>query len=352
MLLPIPLGRLVSVWRSGAYDDQFQFHEGESPIMKIGLFTLAFFLLAASSGANGQSERDYPRKSVRILVSFSPGATVDITTRLASKFLQERLKQPFIVENRPGAGGLIGAQELARATPDGYTLLACANNTFYAHLTTKNVNFDWRKDLTPIARMVGGGLMLSVHASVPVRTLAEFVTYAKANPGKLNLADAGTLNPVTEEIKSMLGINLTSITYKGGAPAFQALMTGESQVQVLGLYQAIALEEQGKGRALVYTSIPRHPKMPHVPTLSESGFPGYTGGFWTGFVAPGGTPTGIVRTLNLAINALNKDPEMVKFYEKNGYDTYDDTPAQMQATIENEVQRFTKVFANLGVMPQ
>ena len=320
--------------------------------MKTLTLAAAAIAILAGTSAFGQAPSNYPTRQVRIVANSTPGASIDISARLVASWLEKRLKQPFVVENKPGGNGTIGANEVVRSEPDGYTLLVAASSIEYADLTIKELPYDWRKDIKPVAKIAGAGLMLTVASSVPAKNLAEFVAYAKARPGALNQGNAGSLHPVMEEVKSLLGIEIQNVMYKGGAPVTAALASDEIQLAFLGTFQTLALEKLGKARAIAFTSDKRDTRFPSIPTIAESGFPGFNGGFWIGLFVRTSVPAAIVDRLNAEVNAMNKDPASLKVYESQGYETYDARPDQIRAQMLDEAARAAKAFTKAGVKPE
>jgi tripartite-type tricarboxylate transporter receptor subunit TctC len=306
----------------------------------------------AALGATTALAQSYPSRPVTIVANSAPGASIDISARVVANWAEKHLRQPFVVENRPGANGNIGANAVLQAKPDGYTLLVASDSLVTTHLVVKDTPYAWQRDFIPIAKIAGSGLVMTVSNAVPVKNLTEFVAYGKANPGKLNQGLSGSVNAVMEEVKSMLGIQVTNVMYKGGAPVTAALASGEVQLGFMGIFQAIPLREQGKVTLVAYTSGRRHPRLPDVPTVAEQGYPGYNGGFFIGLFAPAGTPKDVVDVLNRQVNAMNKDADTLARYDKQGYETYDVTPAAMREELVDIDKRATKVFAAIGVKPQ
>ena len=319
--------------------------------------TAAIAVLAMTAGmvfsAHAQNRAsDYPNRPVKVVAASAPGASIDITSRMVAAWLQGRLKQPFVVENRPGAGGVIGTEIVVKSPPDGYTLLGYAPGLSYQTLFIKNVPYDWTKDITPIGIMAGSGYAVTISSVVPARNLGEFIAYAKANPGKLNNGLAGGLVPEIEEMKAKLGVQIENIMYKGGAPAVTALSAGEVQLMFAGIFQALPMVQGGKAKVLAYTGLKRHHAMPDVPTLAESGFPGYSAGFWLGLFGPGGLPAELAQKLNREIREMNQNPETLDRYKAQGYEVYDVTPEGTRETMLDFSRRAQIVVQRLGIKPE
>src|SRR5467141_2457117 len=246
------------------------------------------------------SALDYPTRPVRVIVPFAPAGAVDIVARLIGPWLSERLGQQFIVENRPGAGGNIGTEVVVNAPPDGYTLLLVGGyNAINATLYDK-LNFNFIRDIAPVASIVRVPLVLVVNPSFPARTVPDFIAYAKANPGKINMASAGVGSSphVSGELfKMMAGVNLVHVPYRGAGPALIDLLGGQVQVMFATMPSSIEYIRGGKLRALAVTTATRSPVLPDIPTVAEF-VPGYESSFWTGICAPKNTPAEIVDKLN------------------------------------------------------
>ena len=266
-------------------------------------------LLAVSCVAWAQS---YPIKPVRLIVGFAPAGGTDITARLIGQWLSERLGQQFIIENRPGAGSNIATEAVVRAPPDGYTLLvATSANAFNATLYDK-LNFNFIRDIAPVAGIIIVPDVMVVHPSVPAKTIPELIAYAKANPGKINIASGAIGGPghvATELFKMMTGTDMPLVSYRSGGPALTDLLGGQVQVMFATMPSSIGYVRAGKLRALAVTIATRSPVLPDLPTVAEF-VPGYEFSFWTGIGAPRTTPAEIVDKLNKEVNAALDDPKM------------------------------------------
>ena len=254
----------------------------------------------------------YPTRPVRLIVGFAPSGATDIMARLIGQWLSERLGQQFIVENRPGAASNIATEAVVNALPDGYTLLVATsvnaiNTTLYDKL-----NFNLIRDIAPVASIHREPFLVEVNPSVPVKTVPELIAYAKANPGKINMATAGigSGNHIAGELfKMMTGVTLVHVPYRGAGPALVDLLGGQVQVMFATMSSSIEYVRGGKLRALAVTTATRSPVLPDIPTVAEF-VPGYESSFWTGVGAPKNTPTEIVDKLNKEINAALADPKM------------------------------------------
>jgi tripartite-type tricarboxylate transporter receptor subunit TctC len=206
--------------------------------------------------------------------------------------------------------------------------------------------------LDPIAIMAGSGYAITIPTSVPATTLQEFVAYAKANPNKLNQGLAGGFLPEGEEVKEMLGVKIENVMYRGGAPLTTAIAAGEVQLMFAGVFQGIALRQSGKARMIAYTGLERHPALPDVPTLAESGFPRYATGFWLGLFGPAGLPPGLIEMLNREIREMDKAPETLDRYKALGYEAYDYSPEQVRQELRSLNERATVIVQRLGIKPE
>jgi tripartite-type tricarboxylate transporter receptor subunit TctC len=316
------------------------------------LVAVAILAALLPGAAEAQKADEYPNKAIRIIAASTPGASIDIISRIAGNWLQTRWKQSVIVENRPGAFGVIAADVVAKSPPDGYTLLVYATSLAYQASLVKNVPYDWTRDITPVAMLAGSGYVMIVPADLPVKSLAEFIAYAKANPGKLNHGIAAGIDPDMEETKTRLGVQLQSIMYKGGAPLLAAIGSGEVQLMFGGVFQAVAMMQSGKARAIAYTGPKRAPALPDVPTLVESGYPGFTSGFQLAMFGPGGMPADIVAKLNHEISEMNKAPDTLERYKGLGYDAYDVSPDVMRTNLLEYGKRSAATFQRVGIKPE
>ena len=312
------------------------------------LATAAAALPAWSQGAAAQA---YPTRPVRWMLGFTAGGTTDIISRVVAQALTEQLGQPFIIESRPGAGTNIATEQVVRAPPDGYTLLfAGAPNAINAALYPK-LNFNFIRDVAPVAGIVRVPNVLVVHPSVPVATLPEFIAYAKANPGKINMASSGngSVSHVFGELfKMMAGVDLVHVPYRGGYVS--DLLGGQTQVVLGTIASCIQLIGAGKLRALAVTTATRSPALPDVPAMGES-VPGYDATQWYGLGAPRNTPVAIIGKLNSEIKAGLADPKLAARLAGIGVDTISMTSADFGNFIANETEKWGKVIRAAGIKP-
>ena len=306
-------------------------------------------LPAVSRLAWGQA---YPTRPVRILLGFAAGTSADTFARLMGQWLSERLGQPVIVENRTGFASNIAAAAVAGAPPDGHTLLwmtaaNATNATFY-----DNLSFDLIRDIAPVAGIVRTVFVMAVNPSVPVRTVPEFIAYAKSNPGKINIAAGGSGTAVHlygELFKMMTGVDIVHVQYRGDAPALADLIAGQVQVMFAGS-AAIELVRSGRLRALAVTTATRWEAMPDIPPLADF-VPGYEASGWQGLGAPKNTPAEIVDKLNREVNAGLADPKMKARYADLGVTTLVGSPAEFGKLIADETEKWAKVIKAANIKP-
>ncbi len=311
----------------------------------------ALALPAFSRLARAQS---YPTQPIRLVVGFAPGSTTDILARLMSPWLSARLGQQLVVENRPGAGGNIGAETVVKAAPDGYTLLmvppaVAANATLYAHLS-----FDFIRDSAPVAGVVRVPNVLEVNPSVPVKTVSELIAYAKANPGKLSFASAGigTASHLAGELfNAKTGLHLTHIPYHGDGPAMVDLIGGQVQVGFATMTASIGHIRGGQLRPLAVTTLTRSDALPDVPTVADF-VPGYEASSWFGIAAPKGTPADIIARLNRETNAGLADATVKARLADMGGMLLAGSPEDFGKLIVDETDKWSKVIRAAGIKAQ
>jgi tripartite-type tricarboxylate transporter receptor subunit TctC len=293
----------------------------------------------------------YPTRPVRLLVGFAPGGGTDIMARLLGGWLGAKLGQPFVVENRTGAGTNIATEMVIKAAPDGYTLLEgclpnAANGALYPALS-----FDFVRDTTPVAGATRESFIIEVHPSLPVHTVPELIAYAKANPGKLTMASAGigSGNHLFGELfQIMTGTQFVNVSYRGAGPALVDLMAGRAQIMFASISSSIGFVKAGKLRALAVTMTTRQPALPDLPTTAEF-VPGYDTSFWQGLVAPKGTPPAVVEVLNRAVNAALADAAIKAKFDELGVVAMPGTPADFGKLIAAETERWSKLIRTAGI---
>jgi tripartite-type tricarboxylate transporter receptor subunit TctC len=295
---------------------------------------------------------DYPTRPVRIVVGFPAGSSADIHARLMGQWLSDRLGRPFVIENRPGAGSTIAVATVASASADGYTLLwATAANAIGATLYD---NIDFIRDTVPVAGIIRTYYVMEVNPSVPAATIPEFIAYAKRKPGQINMASGGNgtlLHLAGEMFKTMTGVDLVHVPYRGDAPALVDLMGGQVQVMFAGLPASIGHIKTGTLRALAMTTATRWQALPDVPALAEF-VPGYEASGWQGLVAPRNTPAEIIAMLNREINAAQADPAMQAQVAELGATALVGSPADFGALIAAETAKWGRVVKLSGVKPE
>ncbi len=315
-----------------------------------------FLHLAAGAGALAVVSRiakaeDYPARPVHIIVGLPAGGAPDIGARLVGQSLSERLRQSFVIENRPGAGTNIAVESVVRAPPDGYTLLwvlagNAINVTLYAHLT-----FNFVQDIAPVASVIRNTFVMVVHPSIPAKTVPEFIAYAKANPGKINMASPGngTLPHLCGELFKMItGVDMIHVPYRSSI--LPDLLSGQVQVTFDGIAAAIEYVRLGKLRALAVTTATRQEVLPDIPTIGES-VPGYEASGWWGIGAPKSTPAPIIEMLNKEINAVIADPNVKARLVGLGVEPMSMTPTDFGKLIAAETDKWAKVVKFAGIKP-
>jgi len=311
---------------------------------------LAFAVLAASAVA--ARAQNYPSKPVRFVIGFSPGGPSDILTRLVGSKLAEGLGQPFVFDNRPGAGGNIAGEITAKSPPDGYTILMGNNSILATNAALyKNMGFDPVKDLDPVALIASQPNILVVHPSVPVKTVRELIAFAKARPGQLNYASSGSgaaAHLAAELFKSMTGVQMTHVPYKGAAPALTDVLAGQCQLIFATSLSVQPYIKSGRLRALAVTTAKRARANPELPTVAEAGVPGFEANTWHGIVVTARTPAAITARLNSEVNKVLHRPEVRERIEGLGGEIIGGTQQQFAAYIQSEIPKWTKVVKESG----
>jgi len=317
---------------------------------KLGLVVAALAALASPVTA-----QTWPTKPVKIVVPFGPGGPADVYARIVAQGLTEALKQQFIIENKPGAGALIGTEVVAKAAPDGYTLLMMSNTHTVNETLFAKRPYDLMRDLVPVAPVNSSDLVMVVHPSVPAKTLQEFVALAKAQPGKLSYASSGPGTPyhmAGELFKSMSGTDILHIPHKGSAEARNDVMGGHVQMMFDAVTAMKGAIDAGEVRALATTGLQRSSGMPNLPTVNESGVPGYEATIWLGIMAPKGTPQEIVDKLNAEIGKIIAKPEIRDAWAKQGAVPMTMTPDQFGAYLKQDIEKWAKVIKTAGIAIQ
>jgi tripartite-type tricarboxylate transporter receptor subunit TctC len=298
--------------------------------------------------ANAES---YPSRPVHFIIGYTPGGSADMTARLTGQWLSEQLGQQFIIESRPGAGTNLATEAVVHAAPDGYTLLLVAPaNAINASLYDK-LNFDFMADITPVAGLIRFPDVMEVNPAVPVKTVPEFIAYAKANPGKLNMASSGvgsTIHVAGELFKMMAGVDMVHVPYRGGAPALLDMISGRDQVMFDNLPTSVEFIKAGKLRPLAVTTAKRSELFPDLPTVGEY-VPGYEASAWYGVGAPKGTPAEIIDKLNKTINANLAEPKVKAQLAELGASLLPGSAADFGKLVADETEKWAKVIKAGGV---
>jgi tripartite-type tricarboxylate transporter receptor subunit TctC len=311
---------------------------------------LIWLIVAALVTSLAQAQ-NYPNRPVRMLVGFPPGGSTDLAARALGERLSVSLGQPVVVDNRPGASGNIAAEHVARAAPDGYTLLMAATSFATSPAFFDNLTWDPVKDFTPVSLVATVPIIAVTHPSVPARTPEELITYSKANPGKLNLASPGatTLTRLSGEMfKMAAGLDWVTVHYKGGAPAMQDLLAGTAQVMFANISDVISQVKGGKLNAIAVTTPKRSSVVPEVPTLAESGFPDFSFSTWQAVFGPAGMPREVVQRLNGEIVKAMATKEMKDRFLSFGTDAETSTPEALGKFLGEEVTKIRKIAQSVG----
>ncbi|MBA3507336.1 MAG: tripartite tricarboxylate transporter substrate binding protein [Betaproteobacteria bacterium] len=304
---------------------------------------LTIFLAFLSASVLAQS---YPSRPVRIVVAFPPGGSADVLGRLMAVKLSELWTQPVVIENKPGASANIGADHVAKSPPDGYTLLLATPALAVSAAAFSNLTYDAQRDLAPVAMVSVFANVLVVHPSVPAATPQELIRYAKANPGKLSYASAGSTSAIRfafEHFKQITGIDAVHIPYKGSAPSTQAMISGESHTMMMTLVDALPHIKNGRLRALAATTASRIAVLPELPTLSETAAPGFDYITWHGFFAPAGTPAAVIEKINRDVNSVLGQADVKERLTTMGMDIRPGTPADLGSLFREEISKWKEV---------
>ena len=321
-------------------------------ILRIAL--LAALALSAAWSDRAGAQGRYPDHAVRIIVPSAAGGGTDLVARILADHFGRTFNQSVVVENRGGAGGIIGIDAVAKAAPDGHTLLVTASPIAINHLTAKNVPYDVLKDFAPISLLVTLPNIIIVHPSVPAKSLAEFIALAKSKPGEMTYGSAGIgTNPhfAFELLKSMAGIDLRHVPYRGGAPALNDTVAGSVQANIANMLVGKPQAEAGTVRALAVTGRARVQGLPDVPTMAEAGFPQYQASQWYGMLAPAGTPPEIVSLLQTETARVLHLPEVMERLAADAAEPVASTPAEFAAFLKDDVARWTAVAKTAGIGP-
>jgi tripartite-type tricarboxylate transporter receptor subunit TctC len=315
------------------------------------LYGLAVFATLAASPAAAQ---DYPNRTIRMIVPFGAGGPTDVFTRALGEELRKALGQSIVLENRPGAGTIIGTSEAAKSPPDGYTLLMVSATQTTVETLNPNKPYQLLRDFVPIASIMNSELVLVVPPRIPVNNLKEFIALAKANPGKLNYASSGpgsNYHMAAELVKNLAGLDIVHVPYKGSTGARNDIISGQIEMMFDSVPTMAATIESGRVKALGTSGKVRSPILPNVPTIAEAGIPGYHATIWIGVVAPAGTPRAIVDLLNAEINKILTRPDIKEAWARQGANTMVMKPDEFGAYIQSEIERWAKLIRanNIGV---
>jgi tripartite-type tricarboxylate transporter receptor subunit TctC len=306
---------------------------------------------AVSRVAHAQA---YPNRPVRLIIGYTPGGSADITARLMSQWLSERLGQQFVVESRPGGGTNIATEAVVRAAPDGYTLLLVAPANAVNATLYEKLNFEFLRDIAPVASLIRFGNVMVVNPKVPAKTVPEFIAYAKANPGKINMASSGagsTIHMSGELFKMMAGVDMVHVPYRGGAPALTDMIAGQVQVMFDNIPTSLQHVRTGALRGLAVTTTEPSELLPDLPVVADF-LPNFEASAWYGIGAPKDTPVEIVRTLNREVNAILADPKVKTRFGELGATLIPGTPGEFYKLLANETDKWGKVVKFAGIKPE
>jgi tripartite-type tricarboxylate transporter receptor subunit TctC len=325
-------------------------------LWEVSMFRMLFAAVAVAClcGSAVRAE-DYPTRPVRIIVPTAPGGSADTLARMLADHLNRAMGQQFYVDNRPGAGNIIGIEAAAHAPADGYTFLLGAGTITITHVVKKDMPYDVLRDFVPVTQLTSVPNVLVVHPSQPIHSLAEYIAYAKANPGKLTYASAGVgsnLHLSMELLKTMTGIDVVHVPYKGVGPALQDTLAGHVASMVSNLFSAKPHIDAGKLRALGVTSAKRAPALPSVPSIAEAGVPGYEVLNWFGLFAPAGTPAPIVARIQTEAAKMLAEPKTKAILSDEGADPVGSSSADFAVFVKAEIAKWTKVGQAAGLKPE
>jgi tripartite-type tricarboxylate transporter receptor subunit TctC len=311
-----------------------------------------FVALATIIAASPALAQSWPERPIKFIMAAPAGSSLDVLGRTIAEKLTVRLGQPVVVEDKPAAGGTVATAEVAKAAPDGYTMMIGFNGPLSFSPLLQKLPYDVAKDLAPVITTTSQPNVLAVNASLPIKSVAELVAYAKANPGKLNYASVGNgssshLN--MELFKQMAGIDAVHVPFNGSPPAVTATIQGETQMIFAVMQPLQAQIQAGKLRALAVTTAKRFPLLPDYPTIAESGYPGFEALAWNGVLVPAGTPKAVIARLNAEINAVLKEPDVVQKLHALGFDLIGGTPDEFGALIKGESDKWAPVIRKLGL---
>jgi tripartite-type tricarboxylate transporter receptor subunit TctC len=316
------------------------------------LVAVALAVALMPSWPAASQAQDYPTRPVKIIVPFGAGGPADVYSRVLAQHLSEALKQPFVVEDRPGAGSIIGTDVVAKSPPDGYTLLTMSNTHTTNESLVPNKPFQLMRDFVPVAGINYSDLVMVVHPSVPAKDLKEFIAYAKAKPGELNYASSGTGTPyhmAGELFKAMSGTNLVHVPHKASGEMRNSVIGGHVQMAFDAITTMAPNVKAGQVRALGTSAAKRSSVLPDVPTIADAGVPGYESTIWLGVMAPVGTPKAIVDKLNAEINKVITRPDVKEAWDKQGAVALVMTPAEFEKYLRADIDKWAQVVKTAGL---
>lgn len=319
-------------------------------------FSIALAVCGVLASAMSSMAQDYPHKTIQIVVSYPAGSPPDTIARLLAASMQERFKQSVVVENRSGGGGNIGAAAVAKADPDGYTLLVSANGPVAVNKALyEKMAYDSERDLAPISLLVSAPLVLVVDPNLPIRSFAEFVSFARANPGKFSYATTGTGSAVhltMELVRTREQLEVVHIPYRGSAEAINDITTGRIQGMFAIASGVVSQVKAGRLRALVVTSAKRLPVLPDIPSTGELGRPELESAAWIGLLAPAGTPATVIERVSMEATKAFKEPQTVEKLQNQGYEVLAGSPGEFGSFIRSETDKWTAVIKQVGAKVQ
>jgi tripartite-type tricarboxylate transporter receptor subunit TctC len=316
------------------------------------LVALAMLSFVAAAPCTAQ---EYPSHPIKMIVPFGAGGPTDIFTRLLAEELRKALKEPFVMENRPGAGTIIGTEAAAKSPPDGYTLLMISATQTTTETLVPNKSYKLLRDFVPVASLLNSELVMVVHPSVPVNTVEEFIALAKSKPGALNYASSGVgsnYHMAGELFKNLTGTDILHVPYKGSSGARNDIISGQIEMMFDSVPSMAPMIQAGRVKALATTGKMRSAILPDIPTLSEAGVPGYEATIWIGVMAPAGTPQSIVTLLNTEINKILARTDVVEAWRKQGATAMSMTPEQFGGYVQSEIDKWARVIKANGIKPE
>ncbi len=323
-------------------------------MMHSGLIHLAMSMLATGAFANAAAQ-DYPSKPVRIIVPFAPGGGTDLSARIIAQKLSESLAANFVVENRPGAAGIVGTETVAKSKPDGYTMLVVSSSHAMNPAMYEKLPYDTARDFAPISLLLSGPTLVVAHPSLPAKNARELIALAKARPGTLTFASAGHGTPphmAGELFKALAKIDILHIPYKGNGPAYTDLMAGQVSLMFPNIATSMPYVRTGRMRAIGVGSKQRSAIAPEIPTINESGLPGYEMSSWFGLLAPAGTPAGVVTRLQQEITRIFKQADVREKLLAQGVEPVGSSPQEFMAFLAAETTQWAKIIKSSGLKPE